>query len=71
MSKDILRITRGVDGLIKYLETVGVELSTSTVSRLIRKKEIPFKRINTQILLFDLDKIDRWLLGEEKQHEEI
>lgn len=67
MSSDTLRITRGVSGLIEYLETVGVELSASTVSRLIRKKEIPFKRINTQILLFDLDKIDKWIVGDDNQ----
>lgn len=62
-----LRIARGVPAVIEYIKSQGVELSLSTVSRLIRKKEIPFKRINTQILLFDLDKIDKWLLGEEEQ----
>lgn len=61
----MLRIARGVPQLLTYVETVGVSLSSATIYRLIRKKEIPFKRINTQILLFDLDKIDKWLVGEE------
>jgi len=60
-----LRIIRGIPGLLEYLKSNGVELSLSTIHRLIRKQEIPFKRINTQILLFDLNKIDRWILGEE------
>ena len=59
-----MRIVRGVPKLLKYLKSIGVDISASTVSRLIRKKEIPFKRINTQILLFDLDKIDKWIAGE-------
>lgn len=61
----MLRIARGVPQLLTYIETVGVSLSSATIYRLIRKKEIPFKRINTQILLFDLDKIDKWLTQEE------
>lgn len=62
-----LRIVKGVPSLVEYLESNGVELSLSTIYRLIRKQEIPFKRINTQVLLFDLNKIDRWIVGEETQ----
>lgn len=60
-----IRIARGVPELLIYLESIGVNLSLSTIHRLVRKKEIPFKRINTQILLFDLNKIDKWIVGEE------
>lgn len=62
-----LRIVKGVPGIIEYLKSHGVELSTSTVSRLIREEEMPFKRIDTQILLFDLDKIDKWIVGDDYQ----
>ncbi|QFF98792.1 hypothetical protein PB01_08075 [Psychrobacillus glaciei] len=61
-----LRIAKGVPDLLKYLEDNGVELSLSTIYRLIRKQEIPFKRINTQTLLFDLNKIDRWIVGDDE-----
>lgn len=60
-----LRIAKGVNALIEYLKENGIELSESSIRRLIRKSEIPFKRINTQTLLFDLNKIDKWIVGED------
>lgn len=60
-----LRIAKGVQALIDYLKENGIELSESTIRRLVKKQDIPFKRINTQTLLFDLNKIDKWIVGEE------
>lgn len=60
-----MRFVKGVPELLGYLKSIGVDISSATVHRLIRKKEIPFKRINTQVLLFDLNKIDKWLSGDE------
>lgn len=56
-----MRFVKGVPELFKYLKSIGAEISIPTIHRLVKKKEIPFKRVSTQVLLFDLDKIDEWL----------
>lgn len=59
-----MRFAKGVPGLLEYLNSIGVDISSASIHRLIKKNEIPFKRINSHYLLFDLNKIDKWLSGE-------
>ncbi|WP_313894916.1 helix-turn-helix domain-containing protein [Psychrobacillus sp.] len=60
-----MRKIRGVKNLVDYLKSIDCPISESTLYRLVRKKEIPFNRPSPGVLLFDLNKIDEWLSGEE------
>jgi len=40
-------------------------MSESTIYRLVKRGDIPFKRPAPGILIFDLDAIDRWLSYED------
>ncbi|MEK4023517.1 helix-turn-helix transcriptional regulator [Sporosarcina sp. FSL W7-1283] len=60
-----LRRVRGVKSLCEYLTSINCPMSESTIYRLIRTKRIPHIRPSKQILIFDLDAIDRWLSIEE------
>lgn len=40
-------------------------MSESTIYRLIKTKSIPHRRPSPGLLLFNLDAIDKWLVGEE------
>ena len=61
-----MRRVRGAKALVKYLDDNHVPLSESTIYRLVRDKKIPFRRPTPQILIFDLDAIDRWLSVEQE-----
>lgn len=56
-----MRKVRGVKELVKYLELNNCPMSESTIYRLIRCKGIPFRRPSPQVLIFDLNDIDKWL----------
>lgn len=60
-----MRKVRGVKSLVEYLESINCPISESTIYRLLRTKSIPFKRLSPQVLIFDLDAIDRWLDSDE------
>lgn len=60
-----MRKLRGVKPLCDYLESINCPMSESTIYRLMRTKEIPFTKPSTRVILFDLDKIDEWLGGED------
>jgi len=59
-----MRKVRGVKALVEYLQFINCPMSEATLYRLVKRKEIPFNRPSPGVLLFDLDKIDRWLDGE-------
>lgn len=59
-----LRIVRGAEALSKYLEDNGCPMSEATIYRLIKNHQIPFRRPSKGILVFDLNAIDHWLIGE-------
>lgn len=61
-----MRKIRTIDKLIAYLDSIGCPLGKSTISKLIRKKEIPHIRISERVIIFDLDVIDVWLGGDTK-----
>ncbi len=42
-------------------------MSESTIYRLIKQNNIPFKRPAPGILVFDLNAIDKWLMAEEHE----
>lgn len=60
-----LRLVRGAKDLAKYLDSINCYMSESTIYRLIKQDNIPFKRPAPGILIFDLDAIDRWLSYED------
>lgn len=57
-----MRIVRGAKALSKYLASQNCPMSESTIYRLIRAKAIPFRRPSPNILIFDLNAIDHWLV---------
>jgi predicted DNA-binding transcriptional regulator AlpA len=59
-----MRKVRGAKSLSSYLESLGCPMSESTIYRLMRTHGIPFRRPTAQILIFDLDEIDKWLGSE-------
>ena len=59
-----MRKVRGVKALVEYLKSINCPMSEATLYRLVKREEIPFNRPAPRVLLFDLDKIDRWLDGE-------
>lgn len=59
-----MRKVRGVVALVEYLKSNNCPMSEATIYRLVKRNEIPFNRPSPGVLLFDLDKIDRWLDGE-------
>lgn len=59
-----LRIVRGAEALSKYLYEIGCPMSEATIYRLIKNYKIPFRRPSQGILVFDLNAIDNWLIGE-------
>lgn len=59
-----IRNVRGVKALSKYLKEIGAPMSESTIYNLLRQNKIPHKRLSPRILIFNLDKIDKWILGE-------
>lgn len=52
---------RGVKALVEHLEAIDCPMSESTIYRLLRAKKIPCRRPTPNILIFDLNAIDRWL----------
>lgn len=62
-----MRKVRGVKALAKYLESIDCPLSESTIYRLVKVHSIPFKRITPQVLIFDLNAIDKWLSIDEQE----
>lgn len=56
-----MRKVRGVKKLVEYLESINCPMSEGTIYRLLRTKSIPFRRPSPQVLIFDLDAIDKWL----------
>jgi len=59
-----LRKVRGVEALVNYLKSINCPMGKSTIYNLMRTNSIPFNKPTPGVLLFDLDKIDRWLDGE-------
>lgn len=60
-----MRLVRGAKALADYLESINCGMSESTIYRLIKVKEMPFRRPSPSILIFDLNEIDKWLSGSE------
>lgn len=60
-----MRLVRGAEALVEYLASINCEMSTSTIYRLVKQKNIPFKRPAPGILIFDLNAIDAWLSYED------
>lgn len=56
-----MRLVRGAKSLSDYLKSINVEMSESTIYRLVKQNMIPFKRPAPGILVFDLNAIDKWL----------
>lgn len=56
-----MRKVRGVKALVDYLSSIDCPMSESTIYRLVKGREIPFRRPSPQVLIFDLDAIDHWL----------
>lgn len=56
-----MRMVRGAKALVEYLESIQCPLSESTIYRLVKVRKIPFRRPSPQVLIFDLNAIDRWL----------
>lgn len=56
-----MRNVRGAKELSKYLESIGVPMSESTIFNLLRQNKIPHRRPSPRILIFNLDVIDEWL----------
>ncbi|WP_336635384.1 hypothetical protein [Lysinibacillus fusiformis] len=59
-----MRKVRGVEALVNYLQSINCPIGKTTIYNLMRTKSIPFNKPTPGVLLFDLDKIDRWLDGE-------
>ena len=62
-----MRKVRGVEALIAYLQSINCPMGKSTIYNLMRTNSIPFNKPSPGVLLFDLDKIDRWLDGDSHQ----
>lgn len=60
-----MRMIRGVKELVAYLASQNVKISESTIYRLKKNNEIPYTRISSRVTVYDLEKIDKWLIGEE------
>ncbi|TGA95983.1 hypothetical protein E4665_17085 [Sporolactobacillus shoreae] len=56
-----MRKIRGVENLVDYLKSVDCPMSRTTIFKLMRTKDIPFRRPVPHVLIFDLDEIDSWL----------
>lgn len=61
------RLIRGAKALVEYLDSINCPMSEGTIYRLLRKNSIPFRRPSPQVLIFDLDAIDRWLTVDESE----
>ncbi|PWA08625.1 hypothetical protein DCC39_14390 [Pueribacillus theae] len=59
------RLIRGAKALSEYLKSINCSMSEATIYRLVKRKDIPFKRPAPGILIFDLDAIDSWLSYED------
>lgn len=62
-----MRLVRGAKALSEYLEMQNCPMSESTIYRLIRTKSIPFRRPSPNILIFDLNAIDHWLVSGDEE----
>lgn len=60
-----MRNVRGAQALSEYLNSVGAPMSVSTIFNLLRQDKIPHQRPSPRILIFNLDRIDEWLMGGE------
>lgn len=60
-----MRLVRGAKALSIYLKSINCEMSESTIYRLIKQNNIPFKRPAPGILIFDLNAVDKWLSYED------
>ena len=62
----MMRKVRGIKNLCEYLKSINCEMSVSTINRLLMRNEIPHHRPAPRIIIFDLDEIDNWLSGGDK-----
>lgn len=60
-----MRNVRGVEALADYLKSIDVPIGETTIYKLLREKNIPHRRISSRVLIFNLDKIDEWIMKEE------
>ena len=60
-----MRNVRGAQALSDYLSSIGAPMSVSTIFSLLREGKIPHQRPTPRILIFNLDRIDEWLMGGE------
>jgi len=63
-----MRNIRGVKALVEYLTSVNCFIGETTIYKLVQKNEIPYNRISSRVLIFNLDRIDEWLQKEEANH---
>lgn len=59
-----MRIVRGVDALVKYLEEINCRMCYTTIHTLMRERKIPHARPRPRVIVFNLDAIDRWIYEE-------
>lgn len=60
-----MRLVRGAKALSEYLASINCEMSESTIYRLVKQDNIPYRRPAPGILIFDLNAIDKWLSCED------
>lgn len=60
-----MRLVRGAKALSTYLKSINCGMSESTIYRLVKQNNIPFKRPAPGILIFDLNAVDSWLSYED------
>ena len=58
-----MRNVRGVKSLVDYLKEIGAPMSESTIYNLLRQNKIPHQRPSPRVLIFNLDLIDKWIVG--------
>ncbi|MBE1554764.1 hypothetical protein [Sporosarcina limicola] len=47
-----MRIVRGAKALVKYLDSIQCPLSGPTIQKLVKVREIPFRRPSPRVLIF-------------------
>lgn len=62
-----MRNVRGAKALSDYLKSIGAPMSESTIFNLLKKNKIPYSRPSPRILIFNLDEIDKWIIGTNKE----
>lgn len=59
-----MRMVRGLDNLTNYLKENNMQMGKSTIYSLIKQGKLPHSKPSPRVLLFDLDKIDKYMRGE-------